>query len=174
VPSELSALHTAVLRGQIGSRPAKSVETAARANLPTPLTSSVGRKADIAAVTELVADYRLTTLVGPGGFGKTRLALEVARALLERQPDTAWLVELAPVTEGKRRAVRDAGRAGPPGAVIRRPREGGGSHQLITALRSRSALLVLDNCGHRDRRCRGVGRPTAGGVPAAASPGDQP
>lgn len=86
---------TAVLRGQIDTRPAQPVETAGRrANLPTPLTSFVGREADIAAVTKLAAEYRLTTLVGPGGVGKTRLAVEVARARLERLPDPACVADM--------------------------------------------------------------------------------
>ena len=79
---ELSAVHTA-LRGQIDKAPAPTVEAARRTNLRTPLTSFVGRDADVAAVSELVDDYRLTTLVGPGGFGKTRLAVEVSRAMLD-------------------------------------------------------------------------------------------
>ncbi|MGH9251831.1 MAG: AfsR/SARP family transcriptional regulator, partial [Acidimicrobiales bacterium] len=62
---ELSAVHTAVLRGQIDKAPARTVEAARRTNLRTPLTSFVGRDADIAGVRELVDDYRLTTLVGP-------------------------------------------------------------------------------------------------------------
>src|SRR5215467_13019615 len=77
---ELSALHTALLRGE--------------------LTSFVGRDDDVVAVAGLVADHRLVTLTGPGGSGKTRLATETARSILDELPDGAWLVELAPVRAG--------------------------------------------------------------------------
>jgi DNA-binding SARP family transcriptional activator len=146
---ELSAVHTAVLRGQIDKAPAPTVQAAQRTNLRTPLTSFVGRDADVAAVSELVDDYRLTTLVGPGGFGKTRLAVEVSRALLDRMPDGAWLVELAPVADG---AVVPAAvlaamdLRGP--SLVGREMAGDPVDRLIAALRSRSALLVLDNCEH--------------------------
>ena len=59
------------------------------------LTSFVGKDADVAAVRELIAEHRLTTVIGPGGSGKTRLATETARTLLGDLPDGAWLVELA-------------------------------------------------------------------------------
>ena len=61
------------------------------------LTSFVGKAADVAAVRELIAGHRLTTLIGPGGSGKTRLATETARTLLGDLPDGAWLVELAAI-----------------------------------------------------------------------------
>lgn len=63
---ELSALHVALLRGELGRR-----EENRKTNLRAELTSFVGRDADVAAVRELVADHRLTTLIGPGGSGKT-------------------------------------------------------------------------------------------------------
>ena len=61
------------------------------------LTSFVGKDADVAAVRELIAEHRLTTVIGPGGSGKTRLATETARTLLGDLPDGAWLVELAAI-----------------------------------------------------------------------------
>src|ERR1700678_795567 len=88
--SELSALHVALLRGELGRR-----EEIRKTNLHAELTSFVGKDADVAAVRELIAGHRLTTLVGPGGSGKTRLATEIARTLLGDRPDGAWLVELA-------------------------------------------------------------------------------
>src|SRR5215471_6315194 len=90
--AELSALHTALLRGELGERAESS-----RTNLHAELTSFVGRDDDVAAVAGLIADRRLVTLTGPGGSGKTRLAAETARTLLGDLPDGAWLVELAPV-----------------------------------------------------------------------------
>src|SRR5205823_9959944 len=89
---ELSALHVALLRGELGRR-----EEDRKTNLRAELTSFVGKDADVAAVRELIAEHRLTTLIGPGGSGKTRLATETARTLLGDLPDGAWLVELAAI-----------------------------------------------------------------------------
>ena len=89
---ELSALHVALLRGELGRR-----EDNRKTNLRAELTSFVGRDADVAAVRELIAGHRLTSLIGPGGGGKTRLATETARTLLGDLPDGAWLVELAAI-----------------------------------------------------------------------------
>src|SRR5580658_636 len=92
---ELSALHVALLRGELGRRELGRREEDRKTNLRAELTSFVGRAADVAAVRELIAGHRLTTLIGPGGSGKTRLATETARTLLGDLPDGAWLVELA-------------------------------------------------------------------------------
>ncbi len=89
---ELSALHVALLRGD-GARRQEDRKT----NLRAELTTYVGKDDDLAAVRELVADHRLTTLIGPGGSGKTRMASETARTLLADLPDGAWLVELAAI-----------------------------------------------------------------------------
>src|SRR5207245_5191236 len=67
----------------------------ATARLPAPLTSFVGREDDLLRIDRLLADSRLVTLVGPGGAGKTRLALEAGRRV-----DDAYLVELAPLRDG--------------------------------------------------------------------------
>ena len=66
-----------------------------RTNLPLALTSFVGRRSEIDTVTRLLSQSRLVTLIGTGGIGKTRLALEVARRSLGRYADGAWMVELA-------------------------------------------------------------------------------
>ncbi|GIF75277.1 BTAD domain-containing putative transcriptional regulator [Asanoa siamensis] len=140
---ELSALHVALLRGELGRR-----EENRKTNVRAELTSFVGREADVAAVRGLVAGHRLTTLIGPGGSGKTRLATETARTLVGDLPDGAWLVELAPVsTEGDvaqatltALGLRDALLGASPSAD---PVDG-----LIAAIREREALLILDNCEH--------------------------
>jgi predicted ATPase/DNA-binding SARP family transcriptional activator len=140
---ELSALHVALLRGELGP-PERDRET----NLRAELTSFVGRDADLAVVRELVAEHRLTTLVGPGGAGKTRLAAEAARSLLGDLPDGAWLVELAPIgADGdvaqatlSALGLRDTLLGGAPSAEP--------TDRIIAAVRDREALLILDNCEH--------------------------
>ena len=112
------------------------------------LTSFVGREADVAVVRELVGEHRLTTLVGPGGSGKTRLATETARSLLGDLPDGAWLVELAAVG-----ADGDVAQATLAGLGLRDALLGEAPHEeltdrLIAAIREREALLILDNCEH--------------------------
>ena len=140
---ELSAVHVALLRGELGRR-----EEIRKTNVRAELTSFVGREADVAAVRELIAERRLTTLIGPGGSGKTRLATETARTLLGDLPDGVWLVELAAIgADGDvvqatlaGLGLRDALLGAAPSAD---PVDG-----LIAAIREREALLILDNCEH--------------------------
>jgi predicted ATPase/DNA-binding SARP family transcriptional activator len=140
---ELSALHVALLRGDLVRR-----EEPRRSNLRAELTSFVGKDADVAAVRALIAGHRLTTLIGPGGSGKTRLATETARTLLGDLPDGAWLAELAAIGADGDVAqatlaglgLRDALLGGAPDADL--------TDRLIAAIRDREALLILDNCEH--------------------------
>src|SRR6202012_586899 len=113
---QLSALHVALLRGELGQPEQRWQQEGRKSNLRAELTSFVGRDADAAAVRELIAGHRLTTLTGPGGSGKTRLATETARTLLGGLPDGAWLGELAAIG-----ADGDVARPGPPRAC---PRDG--------------------------------------------------
>ena len=109
-------------------------------NLPIQLTSFVGREAEIAAVGELLDHARLVTLTGPGGAGKTRLALQVAAERLMQHSDGVFFVELAPITET---AMLPSAIA-----VTLRLREATDRPVLDTvtdALRDRDMLLVLDN-----------------------------
>ena len=99
------------LAGQLGADPSAGLaalhlelltepaEPTPRTNLRAELTSFVGRDAELRQVAELLGAHRLITLTGPGGAGKTRLAVEAARAELGTMPDGVWLVELAPVTD---------------------------------------------------------------------------
>ncbi|MER7276476.1 BTAD domain-containing putative transcriptional regulator [Dactylosporangium sp. NPDC000244] len=107
--------------------------------LPVALDGLVGRRREIAAVEALLAGHRLVTLVGPGGVGKTRLALEVARSA-PRPPAGAWLVELAPVRDASLVAATVARALGLVGV------EDAG--QLTNVLRAWETLLVVDNCEH--------------------------
>jgi predicted ATPase/class 3 adenylate cyclase len=112
-------------------------------NLPLQLTSFVGRAAEMAEVTRLLATTRLLTLTGTGGCGKTRLALQVAADQVDASPDGVWLVELAPLAEPDLVAQAVATVLGvreQPGQPI--------LTTLVAWLKAKRLLLVLDNCEH--------------------------
>src|SRR5713101_3715217 len=69
-------------------------------NLPAPLTRFVGREAELARATALLAQGRLLTLVGPGGAGKTRLAVQLASVVADQFPDGVWFVDFSPLGDG--------------------------------------------------------------------------
>lgn len=112
-------------------------------DLPRQLTSFVGRRAELAAVRELLARVRVATLTGPGGAGKTRLAWEIAAEEAGRFPDGVWWVELAELTEGA--AVADAA-ATTVGVLVEPVR--GPLGALTSHLAGRRALVCLDNAEH--------------------------
>ena len=117
-----------------------------RHNLPAPLTPLVGREGELQEIGERLADpaCRLLTLVGPGGSGKTRLAVEAAARTLDRFPDGAHFVSLAPL-QSIEAIVPTVGRA-----LGLSFQSGGGDprQQLLDSLRSKSILLLLDNYEH--------------------------
>jgi non-specific serine/threonine protein kinase len=127
--------------------------------LPAPLTSFVGRDRELAAIGLLLAEgKRLVTLTGPGGVGKTRLALEAARRIAPTFPNGVWLVDLAPLA--------DAALVPQAVATVLGVHEAPGrdlTQRLIAALRDRAGLLVLDNCEHLLAAC---GRLLAAVLPA--------
>jgi predicted ATPase/DNA-binding SARP family transcriptional activator len=147
---ELRQLHVAVLRGEAATRPVPSIVDE-RPRLRTALTSFVGRDAEVARLTRLLGECRLVTLVGTGGAGKTRLAVECATGV----PEPVWFVELAP--------VRDAGDVtqailnvlGPRDLALRDAAAGARDtgERVLDLLRDRRALLVLDNCEHLVEAC---------------------
>ncbi|MFE6745876.1 ATP-binding protein [Kitasatospora purpeofusca] len=109
--------------------------------LPAPLTEFVGRERERAALEVLLADHRQVTAVGPGGVGKTRLALAVAAAAAGGFADGVWFVDLAPVAGPDRVAAAVAAVLG----VGEQPGQGL-DEAVCAALSERRALLVLDNC----------------------------
>ena len=140
---ELAALHVALLRGELGRR-----EETRKTNLRAELTSFVGKDADVGAVRELIAARRLTTLIGPGGSGKTRLATETARTLLGDLPDGAWLVDLAAIGADGDMAQSTLTALGLRDALLGEAPNAEPTDRLIAAIREREALLILDNCEH--------------------------
>ncbi|THV27121.1 BTAD domain-containing putative transcriptional regulator [Glycomyces paridis] len=140
---ELAALHVALLRGELAPPDAPP-----KTNLRAELTSFVGREDDLAVVRELVADHRLTTLIGPGGAGKTRLATEAARSLLTGTPDGVWLVELAAIDADADVAQAALAAFGLRDALLGNAAGADPTERLIAAVRDREALLILDNCEH--------------------------
>jgi predicted ATPase/DNA-binding SARP family transcriptional activator len=141
---ELSGLHVALLRGELGRRREETRKT----NLRDELTSFVGKDADVAAVRELLAEHRLTTLIGPGGSGKTRLATETARTLLGELPDGVWLVELAAIGADGDVAQSAFAGLGLRDALLGESSNAEPTERLIAAIRERDTLLILDNCEH--------------------------
>ncbi len=140
--SQLRALEDRVLRGELPA----TVEVPAQANhnLPSPLTTFIGRGALQAEIEDAVERGRLVTLVGIGGSGKTRLALEVGARVASGFPGGVWLVELAPVTDASQVARSIADVLGIPGQPERDLVD-----VVSDAVASRPAtLLVLDNCEH--------------------------
>ncbi|MFI7466242.1 BTAD domain-containing putative transcriptional regulator [Nonomuraea sp. NPDC049646] len=157
---ELAALHRAILRHDPSlAAPPPAADPGPPTNLPAPLTPLVGRDADLAEVAALLADSRLVTLTGPGGVGKTRLALAAARRLAfgeaaePRQggfADGVWLVELA--------GAGDADVAEAVAAVlgVRDDDSVPLASRLAGVLAGRNALLVLDNCEHLVEQVAGL------------------
>ncbi len=109
-------------------------------NLPTRLTTFVGRDRELAEVLALSADGRLLTLTGPGGTGKTRLSLEVGARSAERYPDGVFFVPLEPISEAALVPATIAERLSLPDRGGRTPTE-----RLREHLRDRRLLIILDN-----------------------------
>ncbi|MBE1469411.1 BTAD domain-containing putative transcriptional regulator [Kibdelosporangium phytohabitans] len=139
---QLTDLHQAILRQDPHlAAPSAPVTSAARpsGNLPAALSELIGREHAVAEVGHLVETARMVTLTGPGGVGKTRLAVRTGGELTKSFPDGVWLAELDAV-------------AGPAEVIATAlgVRDGAGTEPLVErlagALRHKQALLVLDNC----------------------------
>ena len=111
--------------------------------LPSPLTSFVGRAAERAALAAALGTHRLVTAVGPGGVGKTRLALSVVTEVAGRYADGAWYVDLVPVTDPAMVAPAIAAALGLGERQARSAED-----TVLGWLAPRETLLVLDNCEH--------------------------
>jgi predicted ATPase len=121
-------------------------------NLPAEPNSFIGRERDLAELARLLADVRALTLSGPGGIGKTRLAIRLARNVIDGGPgapgdvEEAWLVELADWRgQTARHVAATIGVREEPGVPL--------AQTLAEALRSRHMLLILDTCEHQVGDC---------------------
>ncbi len=129
-------------------------------NLPAEPNSFVGRERDLAELARLLGDVRALTLCGPGGIGKTRLALRLASQTLPGFPDGAWIVELADTTDASlvtRRAAATLGVRDEPDRPL--------AETLTVALRPRQMLLVLDTCEHVVDACAALVQQLLAGSP---------
>ncbi|HEY6834914.1 MAG TPA: adenylate/guanylate cyclase domain-containing protein [Gaiellaceae bacterium] len=120
---------------QLGKEEFPPLKTLYRTNLPVPATPFLGRERELAQVVELLADTRLLTLTGPGGTGKTRLALQAAAETSDRYPDGVFWVSLSP--------VRDARLVFEQAAQAVGARSG-----LVEYVADKRLLLLLDNLEH--------------------------
>ena len=147
--AELAALHLDILRepqapAMIEKRPGRA------GNLPAQITSFVGRETELARLAGLLGEVRLITLTGPGGTGKTRLAIEAAAALEHPPVDGVWFVPLASVRDPQDVAQTILSALGAIDRIL--PVEGldpgGPAARLIDVLADQRLVLVLDNCEH--------------------------
>jgi predicted ATPase len=121
-------------------QPREVVETN---NLPVVPTAFIGRERDVADIKELLDRHALVTLVGSGGVGKTRLALQVGTELLDRRPDGVWFVDLAPISDPELVSSVIAQ------ALGMNQQEGRRVDEAIPLwLKRKKLLLIFDNCEH--------------------------
>jgi predicted ATPase/DNA-binding SARP family transcriptional activator len=151
---ELQRLHQAILLQDPALELAGPDRLRARHNLPERLTSLVGRDQELGELAKLLELHRLVTVTGPGGAGKTSVAVELARRLVGGYPDGVWLVELAalrdpaPLAEAVAAALGLDEEAVEPGTSPPSPPE-----RLAGFVRDKALLLVLDNCEHLVGAC---------------------
>jgi predicted ATPase/DNA-binding winged helix-turn-helix (wHTH) protein len=112
-------------------------------NLPQPVSELIGRGDEIAALLDLVRAGRLVTLTGPGGIGKTRLALTVARELLRQFPEGVWLVELSPLADPDLVPATVAAAIG-----LELGADEISAQRVAQVLGGRRLLVILDTCEH--------------------------
>jgi predicted ATPase/class 3 adenylate cyclase len=120
-------------------------------NLPPQLTSFIGRESDLAAIKTLLQNHRLVTLVGTGGAGKTRCAIQAGAELLESFRDGVWLVELAPISDAFLVPAAIARELGMRESLNRPVLD-----TLLAYLEHQEILIILDNCEHLIEEARRV------------------
>ena len=161
--AELAAVHLELLRGS-AAEPAAAPPAGILPPLPAQLTSFVGRSAELGRIGALLSAGRLVTLTGPGGAGKTRLAIEAGG----RQPGEVCFVDLAPVGAGAEVPLAVLTALGLREAGLLSPAGGPGPpalERITAALAGRRLLLILDNCEHVLDEAAALARRLLGGSP---------
>ncbi|MEU0506855.1 BTAD domain-containing putative transcriptional regulator [Nocardia sp. NPDC005998] len=147
---ELVALQRSILGQELevaAPRPEHVVRRRS-SNIPAQRTALIGRDEEVARLREAVSETRLVTLTGPGGVGKTRLALATAAGLKERFPHGTWLIELAPLQPTSTDATSWLAEAVSQVLGIRATGGADPTDLLCEVLADQELLLVLDNCEH--------------------------
>ena len=149
----LQAQHLALLRGEMPVVATAPVPVVRRpTNIRTALTSFIGREQELTRIGELLESGRLTTIIGPGGAGKTRLSAQAASAWSGVCADGVWMVELAPVTDESNISQAVLGALGLKEVKLLDRRNDVTARdsvdRLFETLRDASTLLVIDNCEH--------------------------
>ncbi len=139
------AAHDGQHRGQSVISPASTLT-----NLPAHLSRFIGRRRELEETLQRVRDHQIVTLTGAGGVGKTRLAIEAGAALREDFADGVWLAELATISDAELVANTLAS------AIGLHPASRPAQAVLTDYLRSRNALLIVDNCEHLRDACAGL------------------
>jgi len=132
-------------------------------NLPSQVSSFIGRDTELAEVRRLVGRSRLVTLTGAGGAGKTRLGLQAAAGLLDRGEDGVWFADLAPLQDPGLVAVTVANVLG-----VRQESGRPALDALVAAVAGRGLLVLLDNCEHVIGECAKVADALLRGCPHVA------
>ncbi len=141
---ETTALYEWIKQSPVETNPLEARIT----NLPLSITSFIGRKRELTEIRQRLSSTRLLTIAGPGGSGKTRLALQVGTELLDSFEDGVWWVDLTALTD----------KALVPNAIAKSLGVHENAHQplnetLAHFLHSRHLLLILDNCEHLIEPC---------------------
>ncbi len=135
-------------------------------NLPEPLSSFRGRHTELEQMDQAIDSSRLVTLIGPGGVGKTRLAVAAAAHRRDQHSGGAWLVELAGVTDPAAVAPVAAAALGASGPALGDDQPSGSTAELIARhLTGRSLVVVLDNCEHVIDEAAALAQALVGALP---------